>query len=1140
MRFKKQLSLAAAITLIMTFCGNSASAAPQVNEALPPDDVIGYAVFGENPQFYNMNAHIGEKRKVTVMSQSGKEAWALDPSSGTDSRYIYVDVDDDVLFGCDDGSNFYVTVEYYDEGILSSLGMEYAVFEQPNLNYTMIPYGESETKVRTKECDWHVFGDTRTWKKHTWLIQAASMDNSLGGADLRFGVYSPTMGVSRGGKVLVHSVEIRRADNTKSQISIENNIKTMGNIFFEGDTVDLDFTFNNKKNPYYSKKNGTYDADISYEAVDSDGNTVWSGTEKITLKPMVDTKTNVRFKTDRFDTYKIYVTAECGSLGIYSSEYFEFSYVLTTRGKVHNEKAGVNAGYYDFDVADDGARLKSWAGFKNIRIALPSPQWIDSSFETVYPNNSAPYAYYIDFYGAAKKYGLNIMTYPQQAASYTTHFEEDKSPIAHTAGGKQRFSDWVLQVVDFFGGSCGEYAILNEPNLQSNNTKNLPASVYTELVDTVSKKVKAQYPNVKILAAETSMVPKDWFESFFGRGLYDSYDAILIHPYWADKNPISFPVSDGQVKDLTELMKKYGVDKEIWATEYGYSSNYEKCTSEEQQAHWNVVVYLELMENNLCDRAYLYSMASRGVRRGEREDNFGLLKAKTASPTRYAAKKGYLGFSNLNIRLADTEFVKKITPSSDSAGHLYKKASGGDVLVLYSGKPSEEIILDLGTDTVDVYDFCGNKTEMHSSDGRFAFTASEAAMYVEGSFKKCNAVKNAAVYIDKDTANVSFNDKLTVCINNSTGKKLSAAVELESDSQLKVLSCDSEKIVIETGETAPSNNEAVKITLENDDGVFFDGTVRLNYVEKTVISAELKMNEQNNWCLYTAVQNNSAEETLDGTVRIVSPGEWSGVFGSHSMKLEPGESETVEFAIPDRLAKDDVTAAVEFKDSRGKVTTLNQALSFAYAKKTAVPPKIDADLSEWPQSGKMYLNRQENYEAAIIETGQYSGNDDLSGELQIMWDEDNLYFAAKVKDDVFFCQGLEPRYMYRGDSIQLAMVYDPNDQYLTSSFEEFGFALLDKKPTFYRWKTRLNQGTDIKGCETAIVNRDGYTYYEAKVPWSSLVARPEEIKEKTVLKFAAVLNDNDGLGRKGYMKYADGIANDKNSSLFTRLYLLDR
>ena len=165
----------------------------------------------------------------------------------------------------------------------------------------------------------------------------------------------------------------------------------------------------------------------------------------------------------------------------------------------------------------------------------------------------------------------------------------------------------------------------------------------------------------------------------------------------------------------------------------------------------------------------------------------------------------------------------------------------------------------------------------------------------------------------------------------------------------------------------------------------------------------------------------------------------------------------------------------------------------------------------------MYLNRQENYEAAIIETGQYSGNDDLSGELQIMWDKDNLYFAAKVKDDVFFCQGLEPRYMYRGDSIQLAMVYDPNDQYLTSSFEEFGFALLDKKPTYYRWKTRLSQGTDIKGCEVAIVNRDGYTYYEAKVPWSSLVARPEEIKEKTELKFAAVLNDNDGLGRKGYM-----------------------
>lgn len=1139
MKLKKQLSLAMVILYSMVFCSGAALAAAPYEESPPSEDVLGYAVFGEDPQFYHMDAYVGEKRKITVMSQDGKEGWTLDPSSGTDARYIYVNLDDKVLYGNDDGSNFYVTVEYYDEGI-SSLGMEYAVYEQPNLNYTMIPYGESETKVRTKECDWHVFGDTRTWKKHTWLIQAASMDSSLDGADLRFGVYSPTMGVSRGGKVLVHSVEVRRADHTKSQINIENDIKTMGNIFFEGDTVDLDFTFNNKKNPYYSKKAGTYDADVIYEAVDSGGNTVWSNTETITLQPMVDTKTNIKFKVEKFDTYKIYVTAKCDRLGIYSTEYFEFSYVLTTRGAVHNEKAGINAGYYDFDIADDGARLKSWAGFKNVRMALPSPQWIDSSFEKVYPNNSAPYAYYIDFYAATQKYGLNIMAYPQQSSTYTTHFEEDKSPIAYTPGGKQRFSDWVLQVVDFFGGSCKEYAILNEPNLQSNNTKNLPASVYTELVDTVSKKVKAQHPDVKILAAETSMVPKEWFESFLGRGLYDAYDAILIHPYWADKNPIDFPVSDGQVKDLAELMKKYGVDKEIWATEYGYSSNYEKCTSEEQQAHWNVVVYLELMEDNLCDRAYLYSMASRGVRRTEREDNFGLLKAKTVAPTRYAAKKGYLGFSNLNIRLADAEFVKKITPGSNAAGHLYKKATGEDVLVLYSGKPSEKIILDLGVDAVDVYDFCGNKTRIQSSDGRFTFTAGEAAMYVEGSFQKCDVVDQAAVSIDRDTVNASYRDKVTVLIHNNSGEKLSAAVTLREDSQLKVVSCDDEKIVMETGDTAPENLEPVGIRLSGEKGIYFDGTVRLNYVEKTVLSAELKMNDQNNWCLYTTVQNNSTEAALDGTLRIVSPAAWSGVFDRSSIKLAPGDSETVAFTVPDRLASDDTTVSVEFKDRGGTATTLNQAISFAYAKKTAIAPKIDADLDEWPQAGKMYLNRQENYEAAIIETGQYSGNDDLSGELQIMWDKDNLYFAAKVKDDVFFCQGLEPRYMYRGDSIQLAMVYDPNDQYLTSSFEEFGFALLDKKPTYYRWKTRLSQGTDIKGCEVAIVNRDGYTYYEAKVPWSSLVARPEEIKEKTELKFAAVLNDNDGLGRKGYMKYADGIANDKNSSLFTRLYLLDR
>ena len=169
---------------------------------------------------------------------------------------------------------------------------------------------------------------------------------------------------------------------------------------------------------------------------------------------------------------------------------------------------------------------------------------------------------------------------------------------------------------------------------------------------------------------------------------------------------------------------------------------------------------------------------------------------------------------------------------------------------------------------------------------------------------------------------------------------------------------------------------------------------------------------------------------------------------------------------------------------------------------------------------------------------------DLKTKVALKWDEENLYVGAEVFDDVFYSTGFAPKDTWNLDSFQLALLYDPQGKIKsTSTFEEIAFSYLDKVPTIYRHKTiitGLEDATKVENAELAITQNGNNTYYEAKLPWSSIL--PDDYVRPTggtELKFALILNDNDGMGRKGYYKLGDGIGNGKNSSKFMTILLAE-
>ena len=69
--------------------------------------------------------------------------------------------------------------------------------------------------------------------------------------------------------------------------------------------------------------------------------------------------------------------------------------------------------------------------------------------------------------------------------------------------------------------------------------------------------------------------------------------------------------------------------------------------------------------------------------------------------------------------------------------------------------------------------------------------------------------------------------------------------------------------------------------------------------------------------------------------------------------------------------------------------------------------KIDAKLDDWARAENILFMGKDTWEPH--QGGTLKGNDDLSAELRIVYDLDNLYFAFQVWDDEYVAEAGTPR-----------------------------------------------------------------------------------------------------------------------------------
>lgn len=1153
------------------FAADDAKASKSATAGLYDADesIMAYAVFGENTETKNMKIWMGDENAPVTIMHSGKSCWNLSPSLGAQNRYIYVDLDDNLVnFGMD-GHNIEVTVEYFDKGI-GSLVAEYPDLNTKNRLLYSRDYNEAIKTVTNLETDILDFADSKTWKKHTWLIQHPSLRNDMNGADFRFGIYSPDMYYSKE-DVYVASVTVS-IPGERSQLGIDISSDHLGNIFFTDEEMNFDIEFDNSINPSAASRNGKYTADVEYTITDEKGNTVFEKNKQLEINPKATTKDTLTYKPEKYGLYVLKVSAYNKKLAIYSEETRKCSYSFTTHGKIKNPRAGTSTSAVPNDADKDGiARLVANAGYSYARHHFPLHQFGVASFGNKAPTAIEQHQSYTRFMADLAKYGVINCGYLGGAADVNTAtmFDNSGTRFLSTQEGIDNYYKYNLSTLERFGDALGVYAFDNEVNLWGPKNPYDNAKVYADAVMNSYPKFKEMYPDKTFLVGESGGMVPEWWEELFEYGVADCLDAISIHNYNHEAEGVGLPEDcntgrrgSGSIYKIRELMEKYGIaDKEVWVTETGYSSYYTSkniTPSNYKQACWSFIDYCIQTAPGTFDKVFNFSFTDgRLYFRGEREYNFGKIEGfEEGYKNRFAAKEAYLQESAMNIFMYDAENIGGRIMMGDIMCYRYNKTNTGKQMAVITcgGEPGEarQLSLDLGVNNIEFYDMYGNVRNLTSTDGCYTFTVDMEPFYIIGDFTKFEQKEASAVMPVKNRLSAEYGDSVEIEFVNESGKDLAVTYEFMAGTEIKpgdtmTIPAGGGKLSFDLGSAAPRAFEPVRVTLTDDDGkIYFDDDIVFEYIEALDMTAALKIDSNNKWYFDISITNDSTVKPYEGVLKLVSPENMSDKIEKKTVVVNPGETVNETLYLiekPDNVSSLKATLAFITNEESNKGAFYSSSYDFAYAPMARDEIKIDADLSEW-KDGWMYMNTSAQFEAAYNMVGNtFFGADDLWARVAVKWDKDNFYFAGEVHDDKHFTDGVGASQMWQVDDFQLGITYDPDNKLAANKFEEISFALLDK-PTIFRHLTSFDTlNNDVPGAELAIVTSGKVTNYELKIPWTSIIPNFAEnnisIEAGNDLKFSLLLNENDGNGRKGFYKIGDGIANSKNSSQFVKLYITE-
>jgi hypothetical protein len=194
--------------------------------------------------------------------------------------------------------------------------------------------------------------------------------------------------------------------------------------------------------------------------------------------------------------------------------------------------------------------------------------------------------------------------------------------------------------------------------------------------------------------------------------------------------------------------------------------------------------------------------------------------------------------------------------------------------------------------------------------------------------------------------------------------------------------------------------------------------------------------------------------------------------------------------------------------------------------------KIDADLADWALHDEILFMGEKTWEPNGA--GKWQGDDDISAELRVLYDEDNLYFGLIVRDSEYVAQGANP---WDNDGVQIA---------IDSSAGKIPVGWPNQTTHLYNFSIAngwLKETGPFLGDAEIQMKRDEIgkkNIFEWRMPTDIFAKKGTKLKAGVEIAYAMIVNDSDkdAPGQAGWVGWGNhALVNGKKPQEMKTLVL---
>jgi hypothetical protein len=708
-------------------------------------------------------------------------------------------------------------------------------------------------------------------------------------------------------------------------------------------------------------------------------------------------------------------------------------------------------------------------------------------------------------------------------------YDEGLSPAS--AEAQEAFGKYCFGLVSHFKDLCKHWEVYNEPNIGFWKPKPDPEA-YSRLLKIAYEAAKKADPTCTVVGVCTAGTDLRYIEEVLKRGGMDYMDALSIHPYRYPRSPEDSNFI-AEVTRAHELMARYGGgNKKLWLTEIGWPTQKDpRGVTEEVSGNYLIRMNVQALSLPFVERVIWYDFQNDGFDEKYNEHNFGLIRWQSFTP-----KQNYIAAKMLTEHLTNATFKRRLLPTDEKdRRYCYEfEKDGKPVLVAWCAGQAGTLSVKLGTPTANLAWADARRETRTLVNETLTLALTDMPVFITGDLRGVKVaqgpfdLRGPSVPLapgERGELRATVPAGMKVQLTADPGlplRELVASERLPGVFRFRVRK-DAEpttgKVIARFFDSAGHEQASAAAGLQIVDPYLITlGVPGAGPGDTLAVPVRITNNRDLPWDVLQVSVDTSGGATLarDSRKPLARGLKTLALPATVSFPAARGES----------VAPLDVTVRV------GDWLVLKHHFEVGLYRVPYAPATPDGQIAPgvWSTVPPVALG-QKSEDFYPLREGAWKGPEDLSATLQLLWDDQALHVRVCVTDDkhVQNQHGVE---VWQSDNVQLAFdgglrAWQARQDGKSLPFTEIGLTRTDTGDEVYRWLTKEGP---VPGIRLKTDRQANLTTYEASIPWSELGATTPH--KGDLAGFALIVNEDDGEGRDGWLRFHDGIGVGKDPSRF--------